>query len=75
MESITTRSIILGVMISILASCTEKVISVPFSVDPVSVEAEASEKETTQPKDNILKKTVKKIIQKREERYYKDDEE
>ena len=30
-------------MISILASCTEKVISVPFSVDPVSVEAEASE--------------------------------
>ncbi|MBQ3798242.1 MAG: class I SAM-dependent methyltransferase [Butyrivibrio sp.] len=40
-----------------------------------SLEAEASEKETTQPKDNILKKTVKKIIQKREERYYKDDEE
>ena len=34
-------------MISILASCTEKVISVPFSVDPVSVEAEASENHIT----------------------------
>ena len=31
--------------------------------------------EPEKPKDNIFKKTVKKIIQKREERYYKDDEE
>jgi hypothetical protein len=31
--------------------------------------------EAVAPKDNILKKTVKKIIQKREERYYRDDEE
>ena len=47
----------------------------PRNAAQAVVESLSVEQEEPQPKDNIIKKIGKKIIQKREERYYRDEEE
>ena len=56
--------------------CVEYIMTlIPEKSATAVVESSEDEENVPQPKENIIKKLGKKIIQKREERYYRDEEE